>query len=318
MGKMNTAMCSFLSAKDRFADLFNGAVFGGEQVIHPNDLQAASEQYSTSDEDSSQRFRDIKMYLNNGEALRILAVENQNKVDYTLPYRCMEYDVLEYGRQLKELRQANRQNRRLHTPAEWLSGISRDDRLVPVYTLCLYHGEEPWDGPLSLRDMMDLKNDKENLSRHFADYPMRLFCINEHTNFTDFHTELKEVFTVLSHRKNKEKLYSVMTRDAAFRKLSKEAVQVLSVLLNAPKLWEERKSFMNANQNEEEYDMCQAMRELFEDARSEGESRGLSQGLSQGLELAQALLANNRLEDLVKAVTDSTFRDKLLEEYQLK
>lgn len=30
-------------------------------------------------------------------------------------------------------------------------GLFGSDRLVPVYTLCLYHGENHWDGPRSLR-----------------------------------------------------------------------------------------------------------------------------------------------------------------------
>ena len=37
---------------------------------------------------------------------------------------------------------------------ETLSGILSSDRLHPVYTLCLYSGTEPWDGPRKLSDMM--------------------------------------------------------------------------------------------------------------------------------------------------------------------
>lgn len=167
MGKMNTAMCDFLSTKRRFADLFNGVFFKGREVIRPDELQAASEQYAIVDDEISHRFRDIKMYLHTGEALRILAVENQNKIDYTLPYRCMHYDALEYGKQLKELQEYNKENQLLHTSAEWLSGVTAKDRLAPVYTLCLYHGEESWDGPSSLKDMMDFGDDRDSMSSFF-------------------------------------------------------------------------------------------------------------------------------------------------------
>lgn len=154
MGKMNTALCSFLSNTIRFADFFNGVLFQGREIIRASDLQAASEQYSETEGTNSQNFRDIKMYLGSGETLRILALENQNSVDYTLPYRCMQYDAMEYGRQLKELKQYNTSRKLLRNSAEWLCGITKDDRLAPVYTLCLYHGEDPWDGPLTLKDMM--------------------------------------------------------------------------------------------------------------------------------------------------------------------
>lgn len=32
------------------------------------------------------------------------AWENQNMVDYTMPFRCMQYDSMEYGQQLATLR----------------------------------------------------------------------------------------------------------------------------------------------------------------------------------------------------------------------
>lgn len=42
------------------------------------------------------RIRDLKKYIKTRGSLRILAVENQNQVDYSMPFRCMEYDILEY------------------------------------------------------------------------------------------------------------------------------------------------------------------------------------------------------------------------------
>ncbi len=322
MGKMNTAMCSFLSSTIRFADFFNGVLFQGREIIQASDLQTASEQYSETECITSQSFRDIKMYMGSGETLRVLALENQNSVDYTLPYRCMQYDAMEYGRQLKELKQYNNKKKLLHTSAEWLCGISKNDRLAPVYTLCLYHGEDPWDGPLTLRDMMRFDSDRENLQQYFADYPLRLYCVNAHTDFSCFHTELREVFTALNCRKEKSKLFSTVNSDTAFQKLNHETVKVLSVLLNTPTLWTEREKFMNINQGEEEYNMCQALQELYEDGRNEGLSQGLSQGLCQGVDLmnllVQKLLANNQLDDLKKAVADPAFRDELMEKYHLK
>ena len=37
-------------------------------------------------------------------------------------------------------------NERFADAGEYLSKFTREDRIVPVYTLCVYHGEEPWDG----------------------------------------------------------------------------------------------------------------------------------------------------------------------------
>ena len=39
MGKNDIAVKQWLSAKDRFADLFNMLIFGGSTVVHPQDLE---------------------------------------------------------------------------------------------------------------------------------------------------------------------------------------------------------------------------------------------------------------------------------------
>lgn len=328
MGRMNTAMRSFLCDRRRFADLFNGILFRGREVIQAEDLQEASEQYAALEDGVSERARDIKMTMRTGGTLCVLALENQNSVDYTLPYRCMQYDSLEYGKQLEELKRSNREEKCLQTPAEWLCGLTARDRLTPVYTLCLYHGEEPWNGPLALRDMMDFGEDKNCMSRLFADYPLRLYCVNGQEDFSNFHTELREVFTALAHRRDKRRLYAAMTESTSFRRLNEETLKVLSVLLNVPGLWEERNRFMSVSEEKEgEYDMCQAMRELLEDAKNDGVSEGISQGISQGItkglsrnlvnRLMQRLLEDNRLEDLKKSVSDTVFQEQLLREYQL-
>lgn len=285
MGKLNTAMRAFLGDRERFADLFNGVFFQGKPVIRGERLREASEAYSDMTAEPVDRTRDLKMITGDGETLRILALENQANIDYTLPYRCMQYDALEYGRQLQKLKKNNKILKNLSTPAEHLCGITRRDRLAPVYTLCLYHGEEPWDGPLSLSDMVDFGADREDMGRFFADYPITLFCVNEQDNFKMFHTELREVFTVMNCRRNKKLLYDTLLRDPACRTLDAEALKVVSVILNAPGLWSRRDKYILKNQteNREEYDMCQAMRELLADAEAAGRKQGISQGLSQGL-----------------------------------
>lgn len=62
-----------------------------------------------------------------------------------------------------------------------------------------------------------------------------------------------------------------------------ETLKVMSIILNAPKLWSEREKYISKNENREEYNMCQAMRELLADAEATGRKQGISQGLSQGI-----------------------------------
>ena len=94
----------------------------GEQTgaAHPEEMPTGQSQRQSQPEASGEYFgrvRDIKMRLRQGTTLRILALENQNYVDYTMPYRCMEYDALEYGKQLKEQKRKNKEKHRLLTIA---------------------------------------------------------------------------------------------------------------------------------------------------------------------------------------------------------
>ena len=67
-------------------------------------------------------------------------------------------DGLNYVKQCEEIRKENKKNKRLKTADEFLSGIRQEDRLKPVVTLVIYFGEEEWDGPLTLKDMLEQIN----------------------------------------------------------------------------------------------------------------------------------------------------------------
>ena len=70
-----------------------------------------------------------------------------------------------------------------------------------------------------------------------------------------------------------------LSENPAYQSLDEDTVRVLSVTLNIPKIWDERESFMHINEeNKEEFDMCQAMKELLADARAVGVNEGMSQG----------------------------------------
>ncbi len=90
--------------------------------------------------------------------------------------------------------------------AERLCGILKTDRIMPTYTLCLYHGKELWDGPRSLKDMMDFGKDREVWEEIFVNYHFHLVCINEQTDFKKYHSSLRELFQLISKRDDKQAL----------------------------------------------------------------------------------------------------------------
>lgn len=284
MGNINNVVNYYFTDNRRFADLFNAVYFRGSNVVDWKDLSETSETYHEVEAENArtitrgkrqERIRDVCKTLRSGSVLRILALENQELVDYSLPFRCLQYDSMEYGKQLDSIRKRNYRENKLNTPAEKLCGIRQSDRLVPVYTLCLYHGAEKWDGPRSLRDMMDFGVNESEFELNFSDYPLYLYCVNEAEDLENFHTEVKLFFKALKYRKDRAGLKHLMQQDPGYRMVDTDTLEAMSVVLELPSIWRNREKYMSKNQGEKgEYDMCQAVREWAEEERYIGRREG--------------------------------------------
>ena len=57
--------------------------------------------------------------------------------------------------------------------AEYQCHFSKSDRVLPVITIVVYWGSEPWDGPHTLYDLMDMPEDSE-LLHYISDYRVNL------------------------------------------------------------------------------------------------------------------------------------------------
>ena len=93
MGKADVNINIWLSEKKRFADLFNGVIYKGKQVIQPEDLEEISPVTSVSLKNRSgktrnmKKYRDIIMQWKNHATLVLLANESQDKVHYAMPQK---------------------------------------------------------------------------------------------------------------------------------------------------------------------------------------------------------------------------------------
>lgn len=327
MGKISNSINHYLSDNRRFADLFNGICFQGKTIVRAEELSEGTQVYyemvqepekigqSKKAKERKERIRDICKRLKTGGVLRILAVENQQMVDYTMPYRCMEYDVMEYGKQIDILRKRNRQGRHSNNIAEKIGGIKKEDRLTPVYTICLYHGVETWDGPRTLGDMMDFGDEEDGFRKFFKDYPMQLYCLNEEQDLQMFHTEVGLLFQALQYRKDRAGLKKLMERDQRYQHIDAETLETISVMLEKPSIWKNREKYMGKNEeDEEEYDMCQALEEWAEEERSIGRKEGQQAGAD---EKACIIIRNMLMRDMsdldIMAIVecDQEFIDKV-------
>lgn len=282
MGKYDDVMYRYLTDNNRFADLFNAVLFGGEKVLRGELLESCSERYVDTVYDSSGEyvvtssgFRDIKKRLRTGEGFVVVAVENQNDIDYTMPWRIMDYDRMEYGRQLEALRKARRADRKEKglAPSSWAERPGRQDLLHPVYTICFYHGTEPWDGPRSLKDMMDFSGEAQIWKQCFQDYGMHLFCAGNCDELKDFKTELRRLLEVLPLRKDKQRLSELWSREE-FAHLDRDTMEAMAVLTDSTEILNK----MERYREEGGYNMCLAVEEMRRDWKAEGKAEGNAEG----------------------------------------
>lgn len=161
-----------------------------------------------------------------------------------------------------------------------ISKVCRQDRLAPVYTLCLYHGVERWDGPRCLKDMMDFGPESTDTSgetweKYFADYPMRLICVNDFADYTGFKTSLKAVFALLPFRRNRKGLKKMLEENPEYQKMDEETARTVSVLMGIKDFTEKQEQY----KEEEGYNMCQAIQEMIEEGRMEGQIKEQERGI---------------------------------------
>ena len=156
------------------------------------------------------------------------------------------------------------------TPAERMCGMKKTDRLDPTYTICLYHGEEKWEGPRSLKDMMDFGEDGGIWKELFSDYNMHLVCINEIEDFSVYGSPLSELFTLLSVRNDKEALQRLIEENAEiYENMDEETANVANTIVGGEVVMAKR---------EQKYDpeeMCTGLRGIIEDSKNEERARGL-------------------------------------------
>ncbi|MCH5344080.1 MAG: hypothetical protein J1E64_08575 [Acetatifactor sp.] len=323
MGKISNVMNHYFSDNQRFADLFNGVCFQGEAVVKAEELSEASEVYhevavnhtrKRCAGNRAERIRDVRKMMKSGGTLRILALENQELIDYAMPFRCMQYDTMEYGKQLNQLKKKNIWEGRLKTQSEIICKLRQTDHIVPVYTLCLYHGTEKWDGPRSMWDMMDFGKEWKYFQKIFNDYPMRLYCINElqeQEALKVFQTEVGTLFRSLQYRKDREGLKHLLQNDPDYRQVDADTLEVMSVMLELPSVWGNRIKYqVNCEGEKEEYDMCQAIREWSEEERNIGRREGLKAGIQKGIQTGIKQGEEEKTFTIVKNMLQRGMADK--------
>lgn len=341
MAKQDFYLNRLLRDPERFADFFNALLFKGLQILHATDLEKMESRSGVPFWDSDngrqlvQRQRDLMMKAGFGICFAVLGTENQNAIHYAMPVRNMLYDSLEYTRQVQELEKAHKAAGDHLKGDEFLSGITKNDKLCPVITVILYYGKEEWDGSQTLYDMLDIDTESEEfhaLSDYLPNYKINLVSVRNIEHLEYFRTSLQYVFGMIKYSTDKEALYRY-ARDnrEQLMQLDEDSVMAIFSLLGETRRL--MRSVRKAQLNKGGFDMCQAIDELIMDGEKRGREIGLKQGKVLGEKrgerrgekrgearmssLILELLRSGRQDMIEKAASDGKLRNRLYKEYHL-
>lgn len=320
MQEKDVVSIEYFEEPERFADLLNGYVFEGEQVIKPEDVKEMN-RVITKTQKQGQRIkskiiiRDIMRKVGIDMQVMLIALENQTDIHYAMPIRVMDADAAVYHRQWKA-KQAEHEKKKDLSGEEFLSGFAKNDKLIPTLTVVIYFGSKPWDGPRNLKDMMDLEKMPEYMQNMIVDYPIRLLEVRSYPYPERFKTDLQFVFGFLKYAEDKKRLAEyVEEHKEAFSDLNEKAYDMISCMSKSAEL----KMIKQKYQEEKggNVDMCQAITEMIADGERRGEMRGENRGETRFANLTQTLIKENRIDTLLRAATDKKYRDQLYMEYQI-
>lgn len=175
---------------------------------------------------------------------------------------------------------------------EFLSGIHKEDKLLPVISFVLLFQDEEWDGPISVHEM--LCTDDPAILRYVQDYKLNLIVPAELTEeaLKKFHSSLREVLSFIKYSKDKEQMNRLIEENSArFSRMEKEAVAVINLFTGTN---------IEIKEEEEVIDMCKAWEDMGEEKRAEGIKVGQAEGMKKQKRIVQNMVDRGySIEDIL-------------------
>ena len=210
-----------------------------------------------------QKFRDVMklwtVMTSSDATYMLLGIENQTNVHYAMPIRNMLYDAMNYSSQVEERGKIHRELKDTKSD-EFLSGFMKTDKVKPVFTLVIYWGTKEWDGPRSLYEMLDVKEDmQEFIEEYVNDYKLHIIVPNEIEDFEQFSTDLGYCFRYIRSSDQKDKLKQLIEEYGdIYSHFDKISGYLLESVTNT--------KLPKSAQKEDSINMCKAIEEMIEEA----------------------------------------------------
>ena len=280
MGQKDISLARYFEDQDRYADLINGFLFKGKQIVAGEDIQEMDSRVTgvfkrLKNRFMVQKYRDCVRRVVFGADFAVIGLENQDRVHYGMPVRIMMEDAAGYDRQMRQIKRRHR-NRRDLRGDEFLGGFAKADKVHPVATICIYYGKEPYGGAKELYQMMEYENLPENMKKIFNNYKIQVLEIQDFADIDCFKTDLREVFGFIQRSGDldaEEKFTE--ENEEKFRELDEDAFDVIVSITGADELEKVKEQYREEGRR---INMCEAIRGMIAKGREEGIKEGRAEG----------------------------------------
>ncbi|MBQ3798945.1 MAG: Rpn family recombination-promoting nuclease/putative transposase [Treponema sp.] len=296
------------SYNDVFADIVNGFLFHGKQVIKEEDLtDAQTFSMYKADKKSLAQDRDVAKYWQKGRIrLSFIGLENQTEPDANMPLRVIGYDGAAYRAQLQD------------------DGHSE---LYPVLTLVLYFGtKKRWKTARTLKGR--LKSIPPELKPFINDYKINVFELAwaDDKTIGAFKSDFRDVLEFLRCKR-------MRVRYAGTDRQLQHVHEVLELLrlISADDTFTRVEPELIKRQTERGgTSMCDVVDMIRKEGFASGERQGFANGERQGFAngerqgfadgrdslytILTALQAEGRSDELIRVLSDRSYMEKLLAE----
>lgn len=226
MGKTDDKTEDYFDNIYRFADMWNGYIYHGKEVIKPEELVTADRIVGSWHKSKKYKAVSDSVKLWKGKYLRMLVLENQSYIDYRMVLRNMMQESITYNKQWKTLKNTHMEMKDLKGD-EFLSGMSKTDKFIPVITLVINLSDKKWDAATSLYDILDL-NDDDEIRNYINDYKINLYDYHNYEYFEEFTTSLKNLFEFIRFKSEKDKICERLNADDRYKALDSETVELIN------------------------------------------------------------------------------------------
>lgn len=285
---------------DVFADIINGVLFDGEQVVFENELENAKDksQYKFNNKIHEQERDVFKSWIPYRICFALYGLEHETGTEPYIPMRIIGYDGARGQLTKREKEKPN----------------------YPVVTIVLYFGLKHWDQPQSLYECMNIP---EKLKPYVNDYKINLVEVAFLDDKIDnFHSDFR---IIAEYFVNKRKGTEYVPSAQAIKHVD-EFLKLLQALTGDKRYYEVLES-LQETEKKEGLKMCEILDRIENRGIAIGEKRGIAIGEKRGEKrgkkhgrnevnrLNAILLETNRIDDLKRAVHDLEFQKQLMVEY---